>query len=238
MTKLSPSFLILTLGLAACETTSSADLKTSGIDAEILASASSGDSTTVTAYLYPGGDDDPFNRVELNNGDALYAEVNGMRSKMSERGSGTYETSFATAAADTLFTVSLERALEEDKDAPNSTATLPAPFDIGALTKTTFSRAEDLVVTWSPSGSGDNMDIEVDGDCISSPTGNFTVSGDPGTFTIAANELESFDSQNPESCAATITVRRMRAGSADAALNQESSFNAQQIRNIGYTSDP
>ena len=112
-----------------------------------------------------------------------------------------------TAAVDTLFTVSLERALDEDKDAPSSTATLPAPFDIGPLSKTTFSRGEDLVVTWEPSGMSDNMDIEVDGDCISSPSGNFTVSGDPGTFTIAANELESFDSDMPESCSATVTSR-------------------------------
>jgi len=213
-------------------------LKTSGIDAEILASAASGDATTVTAFLYPGGDDDPFNRVELNGGDALYCEVNGTRSKMAEKGTGSYEVSFPTAALDTLFTVSLERALDEDKDALNSTATLPEPFTIGALAKTTFSRGEDLVVTWDPSGSGDNMDIEIDGDCISSPSGNFAVSGDPGTFTISANELESFNSDLPESCAATITVRRMRAGSADPALNQESSFNAQQIRNMGFTSDP
>jgi hypothetical protein len=230
--------LALTAGLCACETTGSSDLKTSGIDIEALASASSATKTTVTATLMPGGDDDPFNKVKLQNGDTLYCEADGEKHKMSEKSTGTYETTFAIADEDTLFTISLERDSDEDKDAPDSNVTLPAPFEIDDLEKDTYSRAEDLTVTWAPDASTDSMSIEVDGDCILGSSARFNVDPDEGTFTIGANEIEPFDSKKEESCSATLTIKRMRSGSADPALNEESSFNAEQVRKVTFTSDP
>jgi len=222
----------------ACEVTSSADLKTSGIDAEMTVTANDAQSSELEVILLPGGDDDPFNRVELNGGDALYGEAAGERKKLSGGTLGVYRATFGTAAADTRFVISLERALDEEEDAPNSVGSLPAPFTLGALAKTAYSRAEDLVVEWSPSGLGDPMSLEISGNCVSSASGRLTIANDSGSFTVPANQLQATSSDGMGTCEATLTVKRLRHGDADEALNQESSLTLQHVRTTTFSSTP
>jgi hypothetical protein len=226
------------LASAGCEVTSSADMKTSGIDAEITVTANDGSKSKVEAILLPGGDDDPFNRIELNGGDALFGEADGERKELTGGTLGVYNADFATAALDTEFVISLDRALDEDRDAPRSVGTLPSPFTLGPLPKTVFSRGEDLVVEWAPSGFSDPMSIEIDGNCIASGSGRLSIASDTGSFTIPANQLEPFDSTKMDTCQATLTIKRLRHGSADDALNQESSVTLTQVRTTSFSSTP
>ncbi len=228
--------LLSCLTLMGCESTESQDLETKGIDAEITVSAKSGDNTRVQVALLPGGDDDMFNRVVLSDGDALYATAEGHRQQMNHSGAGIYVTDFAITAAESRFVISLERAAADDPDAFDNTGYLPAPFAIEPLDQE--SRASDLTIRWSGSGESDDLLLEVAGGCIAATTGALEVPEDSGSFTIPAGTLLATSSKEGESCDATLTMRRVRAGSTDQALNGESSYSLEQVRTIEFVSMP
>ena len=82
------------------------------------------------------------------------------------------------------------------------------------------------------------MSIEIDGNCIASGSGRLSIASDTGSFTIPANQLEPFDSTKMDTCQATVTIKRLRHGSADDALNQESSVTLTQVRTTSFSSTP
>jgi hypothetical protein len=120
--------------VSACKTTtSSADLATSGIDVEIQVSAASVTASKVSVSLHPAGyGGDPLDVVNLEGGDALYAETSGLRMLMAAENLD-YESSFAVGASETPFRMRLARARADFIDAPDSTDMLPAAFDLGPL---------------------------------------------------------------------------------------------------------
>src|SRR5262245_8113407 len=221
------AFLVSALAAAlasGCETTSSRDLRTSGIDAEITVSASSSTASNVHVRLLPGGDDDPFNIVKLEGGDALFVESGGQRKRMASQ-TTSYETSFAIVASATPFRAILDRARADDIDAPDSVGQLPAAFEIGSLGSGERSRAQELVVTWSTSGTPEKITLETQGSCVDNRS--ISVAGDPGTYTFSPGTLRQ--SPDSSSCQATITIHRTRSGVVDTNLNSESSFTLEQV---------
>jgi hypothetical protein len=225
---------LIALSLAGCEHTSSRDLKTSGIDAEIMVSAQSASLSQITVSLFPGGDDDPFNRVDLQGGDTLWAEASGQH-KLLGKSSLDYGTSLGVGAGDTQFRLGLDRP-SPDVDAVNSLGTLPTPFDIAALAKTDFARSETIAVTWAPSGSTDAMSLALYGDCIEGRT--FSITGDPGTYALAPGSFAVRTAAATASCPVQITIRRQRDGTVDPALNSESSFTLEQVRTTSFNTTP
>lgn len=220
--------------LAGCtETLDSQQIRTGGISATLEAVAESASSTSVKATLKAGGDESNT-YIILSGGDRISAEANGEKIDMSSESAGVYVARFKTGAADTEFKVVLDR--EDDDDAPDNTGTLPAPFDIEALPSEPISRGADLTVSWSPSGTDDDMRIHVDGRCIFSRI--IDVGGDPGTYTIKAGTLESTRSNEPETCDVDIEISRTRFGRTDPALDPESSFELKQVRKDRFTSAP
>ncbi|WP_437314364.1 hypothetical protein [Sorangium sp. So ce385] len=220
--------------LAGCtETLDSKQIRTGGISATIEATAESASSTSVKATLKAGGDESNT-YVILSAGDRISATADGEEVEMSSESSGVYVAHFDIGEGGTEFTVRLDR--EDDDDAPNNAGTLPDPFDLEALPKDPVPRGEDLTVTWAPSGSGDDMVIRVDGRCIFAKT--FDVGGDPGTYTIEADELEATSSQEPESCDVDLVISRTRGGTTDKTLDPESSFELSQVRQGRFTSAP
>ncbi|WP_434042194.1 MULTISPECIES: hypothetical protein [Sorangium] len=220
--------------LAGCtETLDSKQIRTGGISATLEATAESASSTSLKATLKVGGDESNT-YVILSGGDRISAAADGEEVEMSAQGSGVYEAHFDVGAGDTEFTVSLDR--EDDDDAPDNAGTLPDPFDLEELPGDPVPRDEEITITWSPSGSGDDMVIEVNGDCIFRE--RIDVGGDPGTYTIAAGELEPTRSQDPESCDVDVVVSRTRKGTTDNVLDPESSFELSQVRTGRFTSAP
>lgn len=215
------------------ETIDSQNLKTAGIAALIEATSTDGTSTTVIATLKTGGAQSNT-YVDLSSGDAIFAEGDGKKVEMQAQSTGVYEAEFGTGAADTEFKVMLER--EADDSAPNSAGRLPAPFEIDPIATADVSRAEDLTITWDPAGgSGDEVDIEVDGNCIF--IDSWTVP-DSGTHTIKAGDLKPTNSDMPESCSVEVEIRRTRSGSADPTFDSESWFRLHQVRTDSFTSAP
>ncbi|MGK4002859.1 hypothetical protein WMF31_09585 [Sorangium sp. So ce1036] len=215
------------------ETLDSQQIRTGGISATLEAVAESASSTSVTATLKAGGDESNT-YIILSGGDRISAEADGETVDMSAESSGVYVARFKTGAADTEFKVLLDR--EDDDDAPGNTGTLPAPFDLEALPSEPASRGEDLTVSWSPSGTGDDMQIRVNGSCIFSRT--IDVGGDPGTYTIKAGTLESTRSDEPETCDVDLEISRTRFGDTDPGLDPESSFELKQVRRDRFPSAP
>lgn len=218
------------------EVTSSQNIRTGGIAALVTVESSNGADSTVTVELRVGGDESNT-YVDLDGGDRLFVEAGGERKEMSSRSAGVYTANFNTAAADTAFQVFLERT--EDESASSNTGTLPAPFEItNAPSSAPVSRSEDTIeLVWEPSSSTDDMRIETsDEGCIFSY--DKSIGGDPGTLTIEAGQLQSTNSDEPETCDVTVTLTRQRRGSADLAFDEESYFILRQVRSYTFVSAP
>jgi hypothetical protein len=214
-----------------CKSTSSADLATDGISAAISVSATSDKATNVRVEMSPGNGVVPFDVVKLEGGDALYAEAAGRRNQLTAGGLD-YETTFATGAAETLFRVILDRKRTDQVDATESTGALPAPFNLRDLAGGSISQANDVVVTWAPSGTSDRMTLGIQGSCVEDQT--LPIDGDPGTYTLTTGTLDP-ETTRP-SCVVTLTLRRSRGGVADPNLNPGSTFTLEQVRTTTFHS--
>jgi hypothetical protein len=226
--------LCLGLGLlSACtETVDSKNIRTGGIAAFFTAEAPTDSATTVRATLKVGGESSNT-YVDLSGGDRIFAQAGDKRVEMESQGTGQYEVDFNTAAEGTDFIIDLQR--EVDDDAPLSRGTLPAPFAM-TLPNMPVSRKQELTITWAPSGSNDDVTIELSGTCIFSRT--IEVAGDPGTHKISPGTLISTKTDKPESCDINVEMKRSSTGTPDAVFDNESSFVLSQVRTGKFTSSP
>ncbi|MDI1445454.1 hypothetical protein [Polyangium sp. 6x1] len=235
-TRLLTAIALVGLGLlSGCkETVDSQNVKTAGIAAILSATAETDLETRLIATLKVGGDESNT-YVDLSGGDSIFASTGDKRVPMQTQETGVYEAEFNTAAEGTEFTVDLQRA--DDDDAPASRGTLPAPFTL-TIGASAVSRAADLNVTWTPSGSNDDVRIELSSPCTFLET--IDVPGDSGTHTIPANSLQPTGTaaEPPPTCDVTVKMTRSRRGTADSAFDSESSFVLQQVRTGNFTSTP
>jgi hypothetical protein len=227
------------LGGAGCkETVSSENIRTPGISMATVVTAGSG-SSKVEVTLTVGGDESNT-YVVLEEGDQIFALADGDEKEMEEVSEGIYEATFDVNEEDTAFAIHLER--ENDEDANGSGGRLPAPFMITSdLGDEPYSRTEDdIVITWEPDGSDDDMRIEASDDdrCITT-TERFDPAGDSGSYTIAADADDPPLGNNDEdTCEITIDVIREREGTRDANLDPESTFILRQLRSTTAVSAP
>jgi hypothetical protein len=224
------SGLFAAVGLG-CKTTSSVDLVTGGISADIRASATSEIASMVRVQLSPGNVVVVTDTVKLEGGDALYADAGSQRKQMGY-GNLDYEASFVTGAAETPFRVSFDRAKPDQVDAPDSTGTLPPPFNLQDLGGAQISQEQNVVLTWSPSGTSDRMTLDIQGSCVEDQT--LSIDGDPGTFTLGAVELQPETIRS--ACLVTLTLHRTRTGVVDPNLNAGSRFLLEQVRQTTFNS--
>ncbi len=178
------------LTAAACADVASEDVLTSGIYADLSVEGSDHGTSTVTAKLKVGGSGSNT-YVELTGTDELIASVGDETQVMVEQTIGDYHeyvAGFATADGGDVFTVSFNRSVDEG--APNSSMTLPDPFDIDPV-QGPFQRSSDITLTWSPASSPDNMRLTATGSCVL--TYGRDISGDPGIVTIEADSLVPID---------------------------------------------
>jgi len=225
-------FGLLLLSACTVQTVDSKNVRTGGISATFTANASTDGATTVTASLRVGG---PGSNtvVDLSGGDKIFAEAGDKRLEMEAEGSGIYQVDFNTAAADTEFVVDLQR--EVDDDAPNSVGKLPAPFTFEVPNMST-SRTEEITITWSPSGTDDDMTLELSGTCIFQRT--IDIPGDTGSHKISGGTLVSVNTDKPETCDINVEMKRTRKGTVDTAFDPQSTFILTQTRTSKFTSAP
>jgi hypothetical protein len=219
------------LALACTESVESTDIRTTGIYPEIEVVATGNGSSKVTVRLKTGGDNsNTF--LDLRGDDKLEATV-GDETKELDQSGNSYIASFDTDEGGTEFTIAFTRG-EEDDSAPESIVTLPEPFDM-TIDATTASRADDDVpYSWEPAGD-DDMDWHLDGDCVQLASGH---TPDDGMNTIAAGDIETFDSDKEKTCTVKLQLERAQGGTIDAAFTEGGSIVAKQVRSDTFTSAP
>ena len=232
--------LVVMFVLPACTSVASSDLKTSGMSSRITVTVNGAGASTVSEQL--NVDTNATDFVQLSSGDALTAKAGSQSQPMtgtSLLGAISYSAAFTGEAAEnTAYTVSLTRA-SPNTSAPSSTVSIPAPFTISApAASAQFSRATgDIVVTYSPSGKADPVTWTISGSCTSGSSGSLT--GDPGTFTIAHGTLlpPTVDAGAPPTCPLTLTLTRTRPGTLDPAF-QGGSITSSQQQTVEISSAP
>jgi len=229
------AILVVAAAAAACQPVNSDSIKTSGMYANFLADADGNGSTLVTARLKVGG---ALSNtvVDLMTGDKLSATSDAATQNMvkgpAALGDIYYAATFTGDAEGKSFTVALSR--DNDTSAPNSTATLPAPFVLAPLAKTSFSRTEAITVSWSPT-TADKIAVAFAGGCIRGLVkGNLT--GD--SLVVSAGELQPIKDHENESCGVVIAVARDRAGTVDPAYGGGGTFVGRHHRTASFQSTP
>jgi hypothetical protein len=235
------AFLSSILTASACTAIDSQNLKTAGMQANIYVVADGTGSSKASAQLNVGNNITDF--VRLAPGDKFVASAGGQSQDMSQielLGTVSYESTFSGLdSGGTMYTIALQRTT--DVSAPASTCTMPNQFSISAPTSSDgFSRSlQDIVVTYSSSGTTDSMTWSAGGDCVRGMVGG-TVSNDSGTFTIAKGSLVPINPppQTPTTCQAHITLTRSRTGQLDSHYGSGGRITAQQVRTVNFSSTP
>ncbi|MBI5544810.1 MAG: hypothetical protein HY901_13050 [Deltaproteobacteria bacterium] len=237
-----PMAVALALGMTslACSTKSASEYETSDMVATLHATATGSGSTQVQASLHDPSN--PLTFVQLTADDKIEASHGAETQTMKEAsllGAVSYSASFNGDAAESEFHVKLTRKV--DAGAPDSHVTLPKPFTVAALGKSTYSRTEPIAVTWTAETSADAMKLDIAGSCLDGVHTGL----DPAasTYTIAANTLKkrapaSGNDQVADECEATVTLTRSRDGVADPAFHSNSSFVGKQVRTLTFTTKP
>jgi hypothetical protein len=220
------------LAFGCTESVESNDVRTSGIYPEIAVTATGSGSSTVRVRLKVGGSNsNTF--LDLTGDDKLTATV-GDDTKVLDGSGDTYTATFPTDAEGTKFTIAFARGTGDD-DAPASTVTMPAPFDLMLGATTAGRGADDLEVTWDPPVSGAQASWKLSGECIKLDSGS---TPDDGAYTLEAGTIETFESDMDKSCTATFEMTRSRNGSVDPAFTEGGSVVARHARSQGFTSTP
>ena len=241
MTSLRIASALLLVTAAGCTTTDSDFVRTRGMYIDMEAIGGADGTTQVSAILYvtrPG-----LNFIELRGGDRLVARHGADSKGMTEfefLGTIRYRASFPSNAADAEFVVDFQR--DADPGAPSTVATLPPPFT--ATVPQSHSRAQSLVVSWSPV-STEPMRWTLTGNCIDRV--EETLAPDPGSLEIPAGVIvkradEDGQPPVPDTCQVTFTLSRDRAGIADPAFNNDEEGGGgvvgRQVRSATLTSAP
>lgn len=243
--------LLISTGIG-CSNTDSENVTTEGMRAEITVSATGNGNTGVSVDLGVGSGGIFSTGVELSSGDTLTAtDGTTTRTLVKEGsiiGSISYETTFQTDTEDTQFIVALIR--NSGENAENSTATLPAPFNLSAASDTiTGDGSQTVDLEWTNSHKSDPLSIDVDCTC------NKTVDGQTSK-TLIYEEIDSvtddgnasysiqylLDVADPTQydlgCTIDLTMKRTRSGSLDPAFGEGGFIKAVQARTLSIRYNP
>ncbi|MBS1151003.1 MAG: hypothetical protein H6Q89_2701 [Myxococcaceae bacterium] len=223
--------------LSACTTASSTDIKTSGLYATITGTANGSGATEVSTTLQLGPLSTTF--VELSGTDTLTATSGSNTAtlkKFALLGLVNYSASLTGDEEGKSVTVALTRS-GGDTSAPSSVLTLPAKFELtGPTAGATFKRGTDQIeVKWDTSGKPDTLTIDLSGSCIETVSKTAT---DSGSLVIAGSELKASKDNETKTCDVTVTTRRTRAGTLDAAYGKGGSVSGVQVRTRSIKSAP
>jgi len=230
--------LVLWIAAAAgCNFANSDSVPNSELRADIQVLADGSGQTFAFAWLWshrPG--DPPLNEdsIRLSAGDQLVAHIGSETIAMQEDdlvAEYRYSAALAGIAPGTPVTLDFIRSGQPPL---SSSVSLPAPFAIAA--PSSFSRASNWTITWSPSGSGDSVFVDIEGTCALAHLGPVP---DSGALALAAGSVPPRSSdQAAATCGATLTVRRSRDGALDPRYGQGGSIVAVQQRTATVQSAP
>lgn len=222
--------------LACAEDVDSSAIRTRGMYANYEAVAVGNGETKITAELRVGGDNGTF--VELIGDDELTALTDDQDEILRHRNTGNRHYYDGTIDGDDEgleIQIAFTRG-EDDDDAIDSFARLPAPFDadLEDPDENKIERGNDVFIVWDPDANGD-MKWSLEGDCIKLQSGS---TNDDGSLTIDSDDVEVWQSNVGESCKVTVTLDRVKKGTTDAEFEEGGEFRAIQRRTVTFTSTP
>jgi len=242
--------VFILLGAAAsgaCGSTTSDNVTTEGVHADIDVFANGSGRTFVDAELEAGSGGLGRTSLQLSRGDKLTVTANGIQKSMAEDrsvvGRFRYAATFDFDDAGTLFTVSFIR--DDAENAPNSNVTLPDGFTVTLpLNNDVFSQAEDIPIAWTPSATLIVPSIKVSLSCrttsgiIFTDTDTVTLSDDTGVanFPVAAViPIGTLDTTRL--CDGEIHFSRWRRGNLDPNYGEGGDITAEQIERAQFFVD-
>jgi hypothetical protein len=244
-------YLFVILGAAVfsgCSSTTSENVATQGIYADIDVFANGSGITVVDAELEVGGDGLVRTSLELSPGDTLTAMANGIQKTMTEDlstlGKFRYVASFDFDDAGTMFTVSLTR--DNGVSAPDSNVTLPAGFIVQAPVNDDVLGSADIIpIAWTPSGTTIVPAIEVSLSCttnsglVSTATKSVTLSGDTGVASLPVDAviptIGTLDTAHL--CDGEVHFSRSRRGNLDPNYGEGGDITAEHIERAQFFVD-
>lgn len=232
---------------SGCSNTTSENVTTQGIHADIDVFANGTGTTFVDAELEVGNDGLGRTSLELSPGDRLTVTANGIQKAMIEDmsviGRFRYEASFDFDDAGTLFTVSFAR--DNGVNAPNSNVTLPDGFLVQSPTSNdVLSQADSIPIAWTPSGTGIVPDIDVSLSCTTNSgiafedTDSVTLSSDSGVASLpvaAVIPIGTLDTSRL--CEGEVRFSRWRRGNLDPSYGEGGSITAEHIERAQFFVD-
>lgn len=238
--------LIVSGALGACSSTTSDNVATEGINADIDVFANGSGRTRVDVE-FEVGDGIGATSLELAPGDRLTATANGIQRTLTEDesiiGRFRYETTFDFDDAGTVFTVSFSR--DNGVNAPNSNVALPDGFIVQSpQSNDVFSQAEDIPIEWTPNGTMIRPDIDVTLSCtttggiVFSDTEDVTIGGDTGVASLpVASVIPIGTLDTTRLCEGEVHFSRWRRGSLDPAYGEGGNITAEHIRRAQFFVD-
>lgn len=230
-----------------CSSTSSENVTTQGIHADIDVFANGSGTTVVDAELEVGSDGLGRTSLELSAGDTLTVMANGIQKTMTEDssvlGRFRYIASFDFDDAGTMFTVSFTR--NNGVNAPDSNVTLPEGFIVTSpQSDDVFSQADNIPIVWTPSGTSIVPDIDVSLSCtttsgiVFTATENVTLSSDTGVASLpVASVIPIGTLDTSRLCDGEVHFSRWRRGNLDPNYGEGGNITAEHIERAQFFVD-
>ena len=239
---------LLVLTVSGCSQTSSENVTTQGIYADILVIAEGLGATVVRAQLEVGSGPLGRTMLDLAPGDSLTVTANGIQKPMikdtSLIGEIEYFAGFSFDDPGTQFVVSLNR--NNGVNAPNSNVALPEGFVVMLPTSgTVYLRGEVIDVVWAPSGTAIVPSILMTVDCVFttgitlSETRNISPSTDSGATSIAVDSvIPSGPIDERQLCEGTVNLGRLQYGNLDTNYGEGGVIRAESHNRGAFLVDP
>jgi hypothetical protein len=213
--------VLLVAVLAGCSDSSGGSTPTSAISPTFSVSAAPNSITFVFGRLEADG----FASIRLPDDDALVVsaagQVKAMHWTIDPLGGGQYAASLTQLDAGAIVTIALSR--QDDGGAPNSRVTMPLALTVTAPEEGAVATAgTNLLVTWSPSGTADQMQVVLRAAQCTRPGAGSTlttaVEGDPGNATVYLDPGLLPPLASGELCEVDVQVQRLSTGTVDPAF--------------------
>ena len=235
-------FALLTLAfvVSGCGSTSSENVKTQGIRAEIDVVAAGNGTTEVTVQLEVGSGGIGRTMLDLGPRDSLTVIANGIQKNLikdvSVFGRISYVATYNFDDANTKFRVLFKRA--DGTNAPDSNVKLPPGFVVQVPTSSTvFAGSGNIDVVWAPSGTSIVPSVRITLTCTRlngvrvSSSDSIPLSTDSGTASIpVAAVIPNGVLDTAQLCEGTVTLSRWRKGNLDPNYGEGGSIEAEQFQ--------
>jgi hypothetical protein len=217
----------------------SGDVATHAMSMNVIANAS-GTNTTIEAELHVG-DYKSATLTKLTPGDQLILMIPGDPNRaMQEKDGGTYRGiyySMDVSKTSGDFTIDFTRT--KGASALGNKLSLPAPFTLVPIAGP-ISRKEPLTVKWDRADGSHQMSIWLESSCINSASPR-TITGDPGTFTFNAGDIQSAPGSETANCSVVVKLSRtldFSNSTFSAEFGQQSHARTTQLRSLAVDTKP